>query len=164
MHDLVKDSHRYRLVHNRPGIRYNLLSHFDSASGWFAAAITGALTACVAFLVDIAVVTVSDWKLGYCKTGALKSREECCAGKSPLFAIGSLHSEIDDHCANFHLWSTTYATSYAIYVAFALAFGICAGSVTLLTKRSLPAASPGLGDKIQDKKLPPEVGAVGKSK
>jgi chloride channel 3/4/5 len=61
LHDLVKDSYRLRFIHSRPGLKYKILSLFDEASGWVAAAIIGTLTACVAFLVDVAEATVSDW-------------------------------------------------------------------------------------------------------
>lgn len=58
-----------------------------------------------------------------------------------------MRSEVGNGCGKFKEWSDTYSTSFAIYVAFALAFGIISSSVTMLTKRSLPAASPGTGDK-----------------
>ena len=92
----------------------------------------------MAFLVDIAVVTVSDWKMGYCRTNPFLNRESCCAGELK----GATFESNNDACSEFHLWSTSYASSYAIYVAFALLFGIISGSVTLLTKSALPAITP----------------------
>ena len=106
----------------------------------------------MAFLVDVAVATISDWKLGYCKTNAFLNREACCAGKTPLHALDDASLEIHQICGDFHLWSTDFSKSYSIYVAFALAFGIISGSVTLLTKSTLPEASPGIGDNGQDSK------------
>ncbi|PNS19815.1 hypothetical protein CAC42_7782 [Sphaceloma murrayae] len=149
MHDLVKDSYRHRSLHTRKGLRNAILANWDAASGWVAAALIGTITACVAFLVDIAVATISDWKLGYCKPNPLKNRDACCAGKTPFLAPFGVPSEIDQNCQDFHLWSSDYAPSYAIYVALAIVFGIISGSVTLTTKRSLPATSPGTGDKDQ---------------
>lgn len=117
----------------------------------------GTLTACVAFLVDIAVATISDWKLGYCVGSPLKNRDACCAGKTPFISVNGVPSEIDENCDEFRLWSADYLSSYTIYVAFAFAFGVVSGSVTMLTKRSLPAASPGTGDRNQYDKVPEPV-------
>lgn len=142
----VKDSYRCRFVHSRKGFRYRLVALFDSASGWVAAAVIGILTACVAFLVDIAAATVSDWKTGYCTRNPLLNREACCEGKTPLFGTTA---ETGADCTDYKEWSSDYASAFVIYVAFALAFGVISGSVTMLTKRSLPAASLGSGDKNQ---------------
>lgn len=118
----------------------------------------GALTACVAFLVDISVATVSDWKTGYCKGNIFSSREYCCTSKSPFFVLAS----VGEDCPQWRSWTSGYAPIFAVYVSLALAFGIVSGSVTLLTKSSLPAASPGLGDKFQSASVSAE-GPAGKS-
>ena len=159
----VKDSYRVRSIHSKQGIRYRLASLFDEASGWIAVAIIGTLTACVAFLVDVAEATVSDWKLGYCTRNPFLNREACCEGKTPL--LGWTHSSSEQpgvDCQGFHQWSESYAPSFAIYVAFALAFGVISSSATMFTKRSLPVASPGTGDKNQYNG-PPQPVASGKT-
>ncbi|EMD01197.1 hypothetical protein BAUCODRAFT_29646 [Baudoinia panamericana UAMH 10762] len=163
LHDLVKDSYRLRFIHSRKGLRYKLLSLFDEASGWIAAALIGTLTACVAFLVDVATATVADWKLGYCSRNPFLNREACCEGKTPLLLRrGSPGPELGPDCDGFREWSNSYAPQFAIYVAFALAFGIISSSATMLTKRSLPTASPGAGDKNQYS-APPQPVVSGKS-
>ncbi|KAK0841835.1 hypothetical protein LTS02_016697 [Friedmanniomyces endolithicus] len=174
LHDLVerdvKDSYRLRFIHSRKGLRYKIANLFDDASGWIAAAIIGTLTACVAFLVDVAEgtdehlltaiqATISDYKLGYCTKNPLLNREACCEGKTPLLGVTS---ELGADCKAFHEWSDSYAPRFAIYVAFAMAFGIISSSATMMTKRSLPAASPGTGDKNQFGG-PPQPVASGKS-
>lgn len=63
LHDLVKDSYRLRYARGKKGLRHSVARYVDQASGWIAAALIGGITACVAFLVDIAEATVSDWKL-----------------------------------------------------------------------------------------------------
>lgn len=146
MHDLVKDSYRYHKIHSRRGLRYNILAAFDSCSGWIAVAIIGSITACVAFIVDVAEATVSDWKLGYCNTNPLLSREACCAGKTPLLTS----ADASEDCPAFRLWSGNYWSSFAIYVAWALAFGIISSSATMLTKRSLPAVTAKDEDKLDN--------------
>ncbi|KAF2731174.1 chloride channel-like protein 3 [Polyplosphaeria fusca] len=138
LHDLVKDSYRFRYIQSRHGLRYRLISMFEACSGWIAVAIIGTLTACVAFVVDVATATVSDWKLGYCQRNPLLTREGCCRDTTPL--LGS-RSGLADDCKHFRVWTDDYAGSFAIYVAMALAFGIVSSSATMLTKRSLPAVT-----------------------
>ena len=131
----MKDSYRLRRLRNRPGLRNQLLNLFDQASGWLAAALIGALTAIVAFLVDIAEATVSDWKTGYCKRNPFLDRETCCTEKSPLLSVDG-----GEDCSAFREWTEVYTSRFAIYVAFALAFGLISSSLTILTKSSLPTA------------------------
>lgn len=153
LHDLVKDSYRLRSIRERKGLRYKALNLFDQSSGWIAAAVIGTLTACVAFLVDVAEATVSDWKLGYCSYNPFRTREACCEGKTPLYGAAQSGSE----CAEFKAWSSNFGSSFMIYLGFALAFGLISASVTMLTKRSLPIAAPGTGDKDQYSSGPPTV-------
>ncbi|CAA9958445.1 Chloride channel protein [Pyrenophora teres f. maculata] len=149
LHDLVKDSYRFRYIQSRRGIRYTLISYLDDCSGWIAVIVIGALTACVAFVVDIAVATVSDWKVGYCSGHVFRNRDACCVS-SEQQALGSISTRPwfriaakpgVDQCANWHSWSKDYTSSFAIYVGTALVFGILSSSITMLTKTTLPSAS-----------------------
>jgi chloride channel 3/4/5 len=97
----------------------------------------GILTACVAFLVDIAEATVSDYKQGYCSTNLRLNREACCTPKSPFVGV---IGGVGEDCKAWKAWSHGYWSSFAIYVGFAVLFGIVAGSVTLTTKATLPVA------------------------
>ena len=143
LHDLVKDSFRYRSVHGRAGLRYDLISYFDQCQGWIAAAMIGTLTACVAFVVDVSVATVSDWKTGYCSGSPFSSKEICCTRKAPFDAL----ADTGETCSAWHYWNGEYWPQFGIYVGWALLFGILSGSVTMTTKSALPATSPGQGDK-----------------
>ena len=133
----VKDSFRKRSLRNEPGVRYHLLSAWDAAQGWVAAAIIGVLTACVAFLVDVAEATVSDWKEGYCAHNPLLNRGGCCTNEGPGAGL-SVRAELQ--CAGWVEWSGSFAPAFAIYVGFALLFGLVAGGVTMLTRSTLTAA------------------------
>ena len=88
----------------------------------------------MAYLVDIAAATVSDWKLGHCTTNPFYTREACCASSTSA-------SESATSCPNFKTWGDEYAASFGVYVAFALAFGLVSASVTMLTKSALPSAT-----------------------
>ncbi|KAF2093067.1 hypothetical protein NA57DRAFT_49222 [Rhizodiscina lignyota] len=140
LHDLVKESYRFRAIHHGKGLRNVIISAFDSCSGWIAVAIIGTLTACVAFVVDVAVATVSDWKEGYCLSNPFLSRETCCS----KIAIGPECDKL------FKSWASSYAARFGIYVGFALAFGLISASATMLTKTTLPAADMNSADKLND--------------
>ena len=142
----VKDSFRKRALRFQPGLRGRLISAWDAAQGWVAAALIGALTACVAFAVDVGEATVSDWKEGYCTRNPLLNREGCCTGhgpgaqhRPPLIRGVRARSELGHECAEWTKWSESYAPAFGIYVGWALLFGIVAGGVTMLTKSTLSA-------------------------
>ncbi|KAH7096007.1 chloride channel [Paraphoma chrysanthemicola] len=137
LHDLVKDSYRFRTIQARRGLRYKFLSLFDASSGWLAVMLIGTLTACVAFVVDVAVATVSDWKLGYCTRNPFLNREGCCANKTP-FLVFSAEKELGE-CKAWHAWSQNYARSFGVYVGLALVFGLISSSLTMTTKSELPS-------------------------
>ncbi|KAM7218455.1 Cl channel CLC-3 [Rhypophila decipiens] len=164
LHDLVKDNVRHRRqrrtgLHDAPGpgssarldrIRIQVWEWWDAAQGWVAAALIGIITACIAFVVDISVVTVADWKEGYCDRSIWLNRRECCpVDKSPSLGVFGTcddwvswsgippSSSIDDDDLDL----IPYTKAYAIYVLFALLFGLIAGLVTLTTKTNLPSVN-----------------------
>lgn len=98
----------------------------------------GIFTASVAFLVDVAEITVADYKDGYCTANILRNREMCCTSAKVLARASG---EVGEVCPQWHQWSHVYWSSFAIYVAFAVLYGIIAGSVTMTTKANLPAVS-----------------------
>lgn len=88
------------------------------------------------------MTTVSDWKTGYCKGSPFSGRDFCCTPKSPLSALANT----GETCEQWHYWTNSYSSQFAVYVAFALLFGVVSGAVTLLTKAELPSTAPGQGD------------------
>ena len=136
----------------------------DACSGWLAAALVGILTACVAFLVDIATATVSDWKLGYCKNAVFANRESCCTDRQmPLGTARASTERLGLDCPGWHAWANGYAGSFGIYVAWAVAFGVISSSITMLTKSNLPAAAPERGDHGHNSDLRTDQATMGKS-
>ncbi len=156
----VKDSYRLRSIHTRKGWKYGLLSTFDTCSGWVAAALIGILTACVAFLVDVAEATVSDWKLGYCSSNPLSNRETCCTDRQPL---GATKTNLGEGCESWHMWTDSWYGAFGIFVTLALAYGIISSSLTMLTRSNLPAAAPGHGDKYSNPATGSDQTITGKS-
>lgn len=102
----------------------------------------GIFTALVAFCVDVAEATISDYKEGYCSTNLFQSRETCCTKRSPF----STREEVGEYCEEWKMWSQNYWGGFGIYVGFALLFGIIAGGVTMTTKVNLPAVRKDDGD------------------
>ncbi|KAL8924072.1 MAG: hypothetical protein Q9208_004209 [Pyrenodesmia sp. 3 TL-2023] len=159
LHDLVKDSYRSQSIQALGGIRGFLTSLFESGQGWIAAALIGVITACVAFCVDVAEATVSDWKLGYCRTNVFSNRESCCTDRHPL---GITKVNLGEGCSEWHMWTDDYWKAFGVFVAFALAFGVISSSFTMLTKSTLPSTAPGHGDKARST-IAGDQGVVGKS-
>ncbi|KOS22872.1 H(+)/Cl(-) exchange transporter 4 [Escovopsis weberi] len=128
LRDLIRDNGRRGEIktRNNGDIRTRVVVWWDSAQGWIASFVIGLLTACVASVVDVSVETVSDWKEGYCTANVLLNRRACCA-------LGS-----GTACKAWRPWATTFGASYAVYVAFALVFGVISASLTMTTKVSLP--------------------------
>ncbi|WYZ41245.1 hypothetical protein EsH8_V_000140 [Colletotrichum jinshuiense] len=140
LRDLTKDSARARRLHARRGFRGRVARWFDQSQGWIAAAVVGALTALVAFAVDVSVATVSDWKEGRCSTSVFLDRGRCCWGVPETETCEAWRPWVEEGSEG------GYAASYAVYVLFALLFGAVAGNVTMATKTSLPAVDAGDAD------------------
>ena len=51
-----------------------------------------------------------------------------------------MKTPIGEDCPAWKTWGSKFESQFAIYVGFALAFGILSSSLTMLTKASLPAA------------------------
>ena len=107
--------------------------------------IIGALTAVVAFFVDVAVATVADWKTGYCSTNMWQSRENCCREHADRLSLSEFHvfagsGSAEPVCNEWNAWSDNYARSFTVYVALALVFGTISSSATMLTRSQLPSA------------------------
>jgi chloride channel 3/4/5 len=134
----VKSSYQHRDIQGRPGLRGRALSLWDSSQGWIIAAVSGVVTAVIAAFVDLAVITISDWKVGYCKTSLLSGKDFCCSERSPFLEM-KVHAA--ESCPNWQPWTNTYWAQFAVYVAFALVFGIISSSLTLLTKAALPSTA-----------------------
>lgn len=124
----------------------------------------GGLTACVAFLVDIAQATVTDWKMGYCKRNPFLDKESCCKYRSPFPSVFEDGGAIDG-CQEFHEWSSSFWPSFGIYMGFAIVYGIISSSATMFTKKSLPVAEMSKDDKGNDQDFDavPQLAVSGKS-
>ncbi len=89
---------------------------------------------------------MSDWKLGYCASNIFQNKDKCC-NKSQ--SGGTSHAN-QESCLAWQAWTLDYWGAFALFIAFALLFGIISCTATLTTKTTLPVATPGHGDKQQD--------------
>ncbi|KJK67137.1 Voltage gated chloride channel [Aspergillus parasiticus SU-1] len=150
---LIKDSARRSQVESPPrhSIRMRVATWWDLTQGWVAAFAVGILTASVAFAVDVSVETVADWKEGYCARSIWLNRRACCSV-----------AEFDGSCSQWTPWAQGFSSRYAIYVGFALLFGLISVGLTMTTKATMPAADasngigqgqPQKGDKVATGKI-----------
>ena len=135
LRDLVKDTDRRRRLESLPGLRGQALRLWDKSQGWIAAALIGLFTASVAFVVDVNVATISDYKEGYCTSNFLLNRDECCSRRP-----GGTEPEVSAICDAWQPWAQSHPARYGVYVAVAVLFAFVAGSVTMTTRANLPAA------------------------
>ncbi len=112
---------------------------WDKCQGWVAAAMIGIVTALVAFLVDVSEATINDYKMGFCSTNPFHTREACCTCRIP--GLGIRDEPVGEDCEVWTSWSYNYWGAFAIYVGFALLYGILSGAVTMTTRAELPVAN-----------------------
>lgn len=154
----MKDSDRYSHGQVRMSIRQSLIELGESCQGWMMAALIGCLTACVAFMVDIAEATLSDWKVGYCATNVFSTKKICCVNH------GMTNAEIEESCEQWHMWVSGFWMSYGVFLGFALSFGvISASATTYLTKVNLPVAAPRKAGRHRDNRARADTDEVGKT-
>ena len=61
------------------------------------------------------------------------------------------------------MWTDDYTRAFAVFVGFALLFGVISSSITMWTKSALPAAAPGHGDRYNKVEIPSDQMITGKS-
>ncbi|KAH8663115.1 chloride channel [Tricladium varicosporioides] len=120
LHDLIKDSYRYRNLRANKSFKSRAFAAWDSCQGWVAASLIGIFTAIVAFFVDITEATISDYKLGYCSSNIFLTREACCTKRMPFPRI---QDSVGENCTKWIWWSGDYWIKFAIYVALAVLYG-----------------------------------------
>ncbi|KAH8809797.1 chloride channel [Hyaloscypha sp. PMI_1271] len=113
LHDLIKYSFRYRRAHSKK----------NQCQGWIAAALIGLFTTIVAFLVDVAEATLSDYKVEFCSSKPFRNKEQC-------------------HCSTWKKWSDSFRGGFGIYVSFGVLFSIVAGP--LVSKAMYMGAGSGI--------------------
>ncbi|KAL8793526.1 MAG: hypothetical protein Q9195_003899 [Heterodermia aff. obscurata] len=128
----VKDSFRARSI-RREGIRGRLTSSFESCQGWIAVALIGVLTACVAFLVDVAEATTLPATApghGDKHHGPAVGGDQGVTGKSMYMAAGSGIPEIKTILSGFvipHFLDLKVLIVKAIGAVFAVASAYLVG-------------------------------------
>ncbi|KAF3915296.1 hypothetical protein AA313_de0202069 [Arthrobotrys entomopaga] len=139
VNDAVKEAFRLRELRARKDIRGRLTLLYDASQGWLLAAIVGALTAGVAFFVDVSESVLFDFKDGHCTNGWYFSRRKCC-----------LSDVSEEFCSSWHAWGeddhkgtvTGLLSGYVVFIISTLFFAMCATTITMATRTDLPSSIP----------------------
>ncbi|KAJ5921164.1 hypothetical protein N7466_009490 [Penicillium verhagenii] len=134
VHDSIADAARLRQLRRRKDVRGRLLSWFDGAQGWILVALTGCITAAIAYFVDVSEDKMFDAKFGFCTTRWFTSRSKCCAGVSD--------------CDAWHTWAQIFRPSktddqwvdFVMFVGWVVVLAMISCGLTLLTKTVVPSS------------------------
>ncbi|KAF2732117.1 chloride channel protein 3 [Polyplosphaeria fusca] len=134
VHDSIADAYRVKALRNRKDIRGRIAAWFDGAQGWILVAIIGVLTACVAYVVNVAESTLFDYKEGYCTKAWYLSKKKCCDGASI--------------CDDWLHWSKVIrtdrldstGTQFAAFVVTMIILAMASSVLTLASKTVIPSA------------------------
>ncbi|KAF3221970.1 hypothetical protein TWF192_009626 [Orbilia oligospora] len=137
VNDAVKEAFRIKELRARKDIRGRLALLYDASQGWLLAAIVGALTAGVAFFVDVSESVLFDFKNGYCGNGWYFSRRKCC-----------LSDVSEEFCSSWRTWgegdrNETWAGmvgGYTVFIFATVLFAMCASAITMATRTDLPSS------------------------
>lgn len=68
VHDTIADSHRVKALRSRKDFWGRVRVMLDGCQGWILSAVCGLVIAIIAYAIDVAEVTIFDFKDGYCST------------------------------------------------------------------------------------------------
>lgn len=133
VHDSIADAYRVRDLRARKDIRGRIVAFLDGAQGWVVVAISGIITACIAYFVNVTESSIFDFKEGYCTEGWYFSKLKCCNQYTECPAWRSwgrvLHLQgIEER------W-----IEYLCFVFFVVAFSLASCLLTLVTRTEIPS-------------------------
>ena len=155
VHDSIADNFRVHDLRRRKDVRGRIWAWFDGGEGWLLVALVGAITACVAYFVDITETAIFDIKEGYCADSIYASKKKCCL--------------IDEDCPLWRTWGDTIQATgveretidFIFYVLFVIVFSVASSLLVLATKTtvqspvSLPTLDENLAAEAHGRKSPP---------
>lgn len=134
VHDSIADGARRRQLRRRKDVRGRLLAVFDSAQGWILVALTGCITAAIAYFVDVTEDRAFDAKLGFCYSRWFASRGVCCDGASTCDAWRSW-AQIFRPSGTDNKW-----IDFVMFVISVIILAMISCALTLLTKTVVPSS------------------------
>ncbi|KAJ9243460.1 chloride channel [Paecilomyces variotii] len=134
VHDSISDGIRLRELRSRRDVRGRLLALFDSAQGWILVAVTGCITAAIAYFVDVNENSIHSLKEGFCTSTWFLSKANCCKG--------------EEQCHAWRSWSQILTPSgvedqrvdFVMFVFWATVLATASCCLTLLTKTVVPSS------------------------
>lgn len=134
VHDSISDGIRLRELRSRKDIRGRLLALFDSAQGWILVAVTGCITAAIAYFVDVNENAIYDLKEGFCTSTWFLSRTKCCKGEELCLAWRSWSQILTP------LGVEDQRVDFAMFIFWAVVLSTASCLLTLLTKTVVPSS------------------------
>ncbi|KAI1494751.1 chloride channel [Biscogniauxia mediterranea] len=133
VHDSIADAYRVKQLRSRKDWWGRLIVLFDGAQGWILSAVVGFLVALVAYCVDVAEMTIFDFKDGYCARAWYLREKRCCP---------------HGLCTDWRSWSEVLGahpfgevwTEFGIYIVAVMLLSVIACLLTLTTKTVVPSA------------------------
>ncbi|KAI0603499.1 voltage-gated chloride channel-like protein [Biscogniauxia sp. FL1348] len=133
VHDSIADAYRVKALRSRKDWWGRLIVLFDGAQGWILSAVVGFLVALVAYCVDVAEMTIFDFKDGYCARAWYLREKRCCP---------------HGLCTDWRSWSEVLGghpfgemwTEFGIYIIAVMLLSVTACLLTLTTKTVVPSA------------------------
>ena len=133
VHDSIADAFRIRDLRSRKDIQGRIYAWFDGAQGWLLVAITGCITACIAYFVNVTETSIFDIKEGYCSEGWYYSVRGCCFGEK-LCPAWRTWGEVMSFIGVERKW-----VDFIAFVFFVVLFSVCSCFLTLITKTVIPS-------------------------
>ncbi|KAM4068101.1 voltage gated chloride channel domain-containing protein [Hirsutella rhossiliensis] len=133
VHDTIADSHRVKALRSRQDLWGRIRVLFDGVQGWILSALSGFIVALIAYSVDVAEITVFDYKDGYCTRAWYLGEERCCP-----------HGE----CQDWKTWAEVFhthpfgkqGTNFSVYMLCVVGFSVFSCWLALWTKTVVPSA------------------------
>lgn len=133
VHDSIADAFRLRDLRSRKDFRGRLYAWLDGAQGWILVAITGCITACLAYFITVTETSIFDLKEGYCTGHWRLNKQACCYG--------------EEECSAWRSWGQRTGftgvgqkwADFSAYTVFVVLFAVAACLLTLLTKTVIPS-------------------------
>lgn len=146
LHDTIKDATRAKKLRSIKGIQGWIKNTFDASQGWILVFLTGVITSCIAYVIDVVEAIFFDWKFGYCSDNWWNNKVRCC---------NSFDNDLVG-CKKWNTWGKYFnrsdkqqwITDYIFYILAALLFALISGQLTMATRTTFPMSSKKLSENL----------------
>ncbi|EXV03442.1 voltage gated chloride channel [Metarhizium robertsii] len=133
VHDTIADSHRVKALRSRKDFWGRVRVMLDGCQGWILSAVCGLVIAIIAYAIDVAEVTIFDFKDGYCSRAWYLNEKKCCR-RGPCDDWRSWSQAF-----NYHPFGEKW-TDFTIYLTCVVGLALLSCWIALGTKTVVPSA------------------------